>query len=240
MITGPQGTGKTTVAGNLALGLAGIPGFEELFGHSVKALARGKRVLYLALDLPQQIARCLRRMAAALPEDEQEILAQRMLVQQGGDLPFDLLREPKAIASWAEQLEAGALIVDSTKDLAHELSDEKVAASVNESIQACIVADIEVLLLHHNRKANSDNKSPRKLDDVHGSGNLTRGLGSVVCLWGEPGGEEIQLLHLKQPAEVVGPLVVSHDRETGRALTCFSREPRRRARRPRRSGGARI
>lgn len=65
--------------------------------------------------------------------------------------------------------------------------------------------------------AHSENKKPRTLDDVHGTGNLTRGHGSFVCLWGAPGDEEVELLHLKPPAERVGPMVVGVDRATGRS-----------------------
>ena len=35
MIAGPQGVRKTTTLGHLALGLAGIPGFEEVYGYPV-------------------------------------------------------------------------------------------------------------------------------------------------------------------------------------------------------------
>jgi hypothetical protein len=54
-------------------------------------------------------------------------------------------------------------------------------------------------------------------DVIHGSGNLTRGFGSVIGLWGAAGDDEIELTHLKQPAEVVGPYVIVRDHETGRS-----------------------
>ena len=71
--------------------------------------------------------------------------------------------------------------------------------------------------MHHGRKANADNKKPNTLDDVYGSAWLTAGMGSVICLWGKPGDSLVELTHLKQPAEAVGPMMVLHDHATGRS-----------------------
>jgi hypothetical protein len=85
------------------------------------------------------------------------------------------------------------------------------------AMQECLAEGIEFVALHHPRKANAENKKPSTLDDIHGSGNLTRGMGSVLGLWGKAGDELIEVLHLKQPAEPVGPLIVMHDHAAGRS-----------------------
>lgn len=213
MIAGPQGVGKTTDLGQLTFGLCGVPGFETLYGLPVRPLPPGKRVVYLALDRPRQIARCLRRLVA--PE-HRALLEERLVVWQG-PLPFNVLREPNRLAEWLLELRAGAVAVDSLKDLAGKLSDEEVGATLNGAFQRCIAEGIEVVTAHHNRKANAENRRPKTLADVHGSENLTRGLGSVICLFGAAGDDEVELSHLKQPAEVVGPFVVARDHETGRS-----------------------
>ncbi len=218
MVTGQQGVGKTTLSGLLAFGLAGVPGFETLLGLPVRALPEGKIVLYLALDRPQQIARAHRRLAA--PE-HRALIASRIKYLAGSELPFsrkEMLTTPTRLAAWAVECNAGVVFVDSLKDAVGTLSDEETAAAWNLVVQECLAVGVEVVLLHHNRKANAENRKPKTLDDVHGSGNLTRGLGSVVCLYGEPGAVEVELLHLKQPAEPVGPYVVALDHDTGRAL----------------------
>src|SRR5207248_1334883 len=74
---------------------------------------------------------------------------------------------------------------------------------------------IELCVLHHQRKATGDNRKPRKLEDVYGSRWLTAGMGSVVLLWGEAGDLVVELCHLKQPAEEIGPLKVVHDHVRG-------------------------
>jgi replicative DNA helicase len=220
VITGPQGVGKTTDAGQLAFGLVGVPGFESLYGLPVKQLPPAEKVLYLALDRLRQIARALRRMA---PPEHRDLIASRLIVQQGSDLPFsksELLTDDGAgkLAEWAQSLGASVVVVDSLKDLVAALSDDEAAARTNTVIQACIARGVEVLILHHQRKAQALNKKPKTLDDVHGGANLTRGSGSVVLLWGAPGDEEIEVTHLKQAAEVVETFVVRRDHEAGRSV----------------------
>ena len=217
MLTGPQGAGKTSDAGQLAFGLAGVPGFETLYGLPVRPLPEGKTVLYLALDRPAQIARAHRRLIA--PE-HRALLDARLVYNAGRELPFTptrMLNAPELLAAWAEECFAGAVIVDSLKDAIGELSNEEVASQWNAVVQSCLDRGIEVALLHHMRKAHAQNRRPRTLDDVHGSGNITRGLGSVVLVWGLPGAEEVEFVHLKQPAEPVGPFVISRDHDSGRS-----------------------
>jgi len=50
---------------------------------------------------------------------------------------------------------------------------------------------------------------------VYGSRWLTAGAGSVVLLWGEPGDLVVELRHLKQPADEIGPLQVVHNHDLG-------------------------
>jgi hypothetical protein len=215
MIAGPQGVGKTSDGAQIAFGLAGVPGFEDLYGFPIQPLASGKRVMYLALDRPQQIARVFRRLASEVDPAMREVLRTRLITWQG-PLPPEVAN-PADFAMWAVASGAGAVIVDSVKDLVTKPSDEEAGSHVNSVVQECIASGVQVLLLHHPRKANSDNRKPKTLDDIHGSGNLTRGLGSVIGLWGAAGDEEIEFTHLKQPAEVAGPYVIARDHDTGRS-----------------------
>lgn len=213
MIAGPQGVGKTSDLGQLAFGLAGVPGFETLYGYEIAPLPDGLKVLYLALDRPAQIARALRRMA---PPEHRALVAERLLVWQG-PLPFDVVKVPQALADFALERSAGAVLVDSLKDVLSELSDEAAAARLNSAYQLCIAEGIEVASAHHNRKATSENKRPKSLADIHGSENLQRGHGSIISLYGVAGDTEIEFTHLKQAAETIGPLIVRRDHETGRS-----------------------
>lgn len=219
MISALEGLGKTTDGQQLAFGLAGLAGFEELYDLPITQLPEGKVVVYLALDRPNQIARSGSRMVSP---------ANRVLVRERvkvwkGPLPFDLVKEPERLLPWLRERNAGAVFVDSVKDVLPRLSDEEQAAAFMRAISMCIAAGIQVCLLHHNRKPNAENRKPKTLADVHGSANLTRGCGSIITLWAPAAGAtEVELNHVKPPAEPVGPFVIERDHATGRSIRASS------------------
>jgi replicative DNA helicase len=211
-LVGPQGIGKTSVLQQLSLRRAGVIA-SELLGLPVEHDAE-RLVLYLALDRPQQIARSFRRMV-----DETSEL--RQLRVWRGPLPFNLAKTPELLAELVAQVgehygtPVGTLAIDSVKDIASPLSSDDVGAAVNRAIGLLIGTGIEVIAAHHQRKATSENKRPTSLSDVYGSTWLTAGAGSVLLLWGEPGDPIVDVAHLKQPAEDVGPFEIEHDHERG-------------------------
>jgi replicative DNA helicase len=210
MIVGPDGVGKTSLGQQYAL--KRIHG-GELLGLPVKPIANDGRLLYIAADRPQQAARSMRRMVK--PEDE-DMLRDRLIVHKG-PLPFDVVKEPPwTLRRFVEDLGASDVVIDSLKDLASELTKDEVGSAVNRAFQECIAEGLELLALHHQRKQQQGQKPPRTLADVYGSRWLTAGMGSVVCLWGEAGDLVVNLRHLKQPGEEVGPFDVLHDHVHGR------------------------
>jgi replicative DNA helicase len=209
MICGPEGVGKTTLGQQLALRRAGI-GPADLLGQAVAA-DPARRVLYLALDRPQQARRSIGRMVT---EHDRNALRERFVGWRGA-LPFDVATDPKQLAAFCRQHSAGTIVIDSLKDVALKLSEEATGQAINDALQRCVEAGLEVLALHHQRKAQGDNKKPRALADVYGSRWLTAGCGSVVMLWGEAGDPIVELSHLKQPADEVGPLTLLHDNRQG-------------------------
>jgi KaiC/GvpD/RAD55 family RecA-like ATPase len=210
MVTGPTGIGKTTLMQQVALKRIGI-GDPNLLGYEVTRDDR--KVLYLALDRPRQIARMWRRMVA--PEDY-KILQERLVVCVGA-LPFALTYDkPGRLAEYALEIGAGMIVVDSYKDLASNLSDEQTGALINRIVQDVVVADIEWLGGHHQRKAQAkQNPKPNTIADVYGSGWLTAGLGSVIGLWGTAGDSTVEWTHLKIPAETVHIGAVTFDHSKG-------------------------
>lgn len=211
MLYAPQGVGKTSLAQQLVNARVGI-GPAELLGLPVMPV--DGKVLYLALDRPPQIARSWRRMVT---EDDAEILRERVVVWQG-PLPFRLsFDEPVRLTAWARDLGAGAIVVDSYKNLVPNLSSEESGVLIDSVMQEALAEGLDWLALHHPRKSNGDNRTPNTLDDVYGSTWLTAGIGSVIGLWGKAGDTLVSFTHLKQPAEPVGPLTVAHDHATGRS-----------------------
>jgi replicative DNA helicase len=206
-IVGPQGVGKTTLANQLVLSRMGLA--ERALNLPV-AQGSGK-VLLLALDRPAQLARALRRLVG---EDQREVLAERLVVWRHR-LPFELAREPNALATMAADLGADTVVLDAAKDTGLRLTEDAGGAALNDALQAVVEAGAEVVFTHHQRKATAENRKPKTLADVYGSTWITAGCGSVLLLWGEPGDAVVDLSHLKQPADEIGPLTVTHDHRRG-------------------------
>lgn len=217
ILAGPPGVGKTTLTGQLVRGLLGLQG--EVLGYAIVPAAH--RVLYLAMDRPRQIARSLARHFTS---DERDVLDERLVVWPGPP-PADLARLPELLADLAREAGASHIVLDSLKDAAVGLTEDEVGAMYNRARQTALAAGVEVLELHHVVKRGPNGARPSTLADLYGSTWITAGAGSVVLLWGAAGDPIVDLHHLKQPAEPVGPLRVIHDHEHGISQVWQSTDP---------------
>lgn len=228
MLAGQMGTGKTTIAQQLVLGLIGTPGFSKLLGANVVPLGMDRTVLYLAMDRPIQARRSFRRM---VDEGDRAHLDER-LHARSGPLPAavvqDMFVNPFALADWIVEnygVEVGAVVVDSVKDLMPGLKNDEEGSAVNSQWQGLMERGIELLDLHHDRKSSGGEGRNISVDSVYGSTWLTSGHGSIMKIMGEPGDEAIELFHIKQPGEVVGPIKAIHDHPSGRTVIDLSEKP---------------
>lgn len=209
MIAGPQGVGKTTLIGQLLRALLGVQ--DSVLGFPVAPAE--KKILYLAMDRPQQAQRNLQRMFAGL--DEMRDYFDEMLIVRPGPPPADFAANPEILAEVTNLHDAGTVLIDSMKDAAVGLSKDEVGAGYNRARQIALAEGLQVAELHHTVKNGADGGKPNHINGVYGSTWLTSGAGSVVMLWGDPGAAEVEFLHLKQPMENVGPFRVYHDNTTG-------------------------
>lgn len=207
MLVGGPGVGKTTIAGQLVRARLGLD--DSVLGWPVQPGRR--RLLYLAMDRPQQIARGLRRL---FTEEERQPLNERLSVWVGPP-PADLAQSTGTLLELAQSADADTVVVDSIKDAALGLADDQVAGGYNRARQLAIAAGVEILELHHQVKRGANGGAPTQLADVYGSAWLTAGAGSVVLLAGAAGDPIVELRHLKQPAGEIGPLRISHDHAAG-------------------------
>jgi hypothetical protein len=207
IIAGGSGVGKTTIAGQLLRARLGIT--TEVLGLPVQAT--GGNILYLAMDRPSQAQRALSRI---FTEDDRDVLADRVLFWRGPP-PLDLARDTTILAQMCRDAKADTVIVDSLKDAAIGLSEDEVGAGWNRSRQRVLAEDIQILELHHNVKRGTNGAAPNTLADVYGSTWITNGAGSVIGLHGEAGDVLIEMRHLKQPMEEIGPWTLTHDHDQG-------------------------
>ncbi|MEV5611490.1 AAA family ATPase [Streptomyces sp. NPDC052225] len=206
MIAAPQGAGKTTVAFQVVRARLGLQ--DTVLGLPVTP---GERVLYLAMDRPAQAQRAAHRLFVL---DDREFLNDRLVFWKGPP-PFDLAKRPEILVAMCERAKADTVVIDSLKDAAIGLSDDEVGAGYNRARQKALTEGVQVLELHHNRKAGTNGGEPNTISDVYGSVWLTSGTGSVISLYGDPGDPVVSFRHLKQPMNEVGPFRVVHDHPSG-------------------------
>jgi hypothetical protein len=206
MFAAPQGVGKTTLAFQVVRARLGLQ--DSVLGYPV---VPGKRVLYLAMDRPAQAQRAARRLFG---EEDREFLEEHLLVWKGPP-PFDMAKRTDILAAMCDKAGADTVVIDSLKDAAIGLSDDAVGAAYNRARQKALSIGVQVLELHHNRKAGTNGGEPNTLSDVYGSVWIPSGAGSVISLFGEAGDPVVSFRHLKQPMNEVGPFQVMHDHPTG-------------------------
>ena len=206
IIAGGIGAGKTTLMAQLLSARLGIT--TSVLGYPVTPT--DTKCLYLAMDRPAQIRRAMRRI---FKEQHREALGNCAVWE--GPPPADVAKRPSILLELCQEAGADTIFIDSLKDAAIRLSDDEVGSAVNRALQLCVANGIQTVSNHHNRKAQGDNKKPNKLDDLYGSTWIASGAGSVIYLFGDPGATQVELIHLKQPAAIVGPLNLEHDHEAG-------------------------
>jgi replicative DNA helicase len=207
MIAGEQGVGKTTLAGQLIRARMGVR--PQVLDLPVKP-GEG-RVLYLAMDRPQQTGRSLHRQFGA---SDRELLDSRLVVWPG-PLDTDVTHDPEVLRRLAEMYGADTVVIDSLKDIVPGLTNEDAALAYNRARQLATQNGAQLLELHHNTKKSVAQGAVAPLQGIYGSVWLTAGVGSAVMLDGSPGEALVTLRHLKQPAAEVGPLRLLHNHATG-------------------------
>lgn len=207
VIAAPTGVGKTTLAQQLVL--AGLGLRKDLLGMPVQPM---NRVLYLAMDRPNQARRSLLRM---IEPQYREHLEGRLIVWRGPP-PGDIVKDPTVLQELARKARANVVVIDSLKDAAVGIAKDEVGTAINIALQHMLADNVDVLALHHVRKSEDRNhREPTSVDEIYGSSMITNGAGSIVLMWGEPGDAIVKFRHLKQPAGEVGPFTLAHDHSAG-------------------------
>ena len=218
MIVGAPGVGKTTLAHQVVFARLGLS--QTVLEMPV---APSRRVLYLAMDRPKQIAKA---MARRVFETDEKILRDGLVVWQG-PLPATLDKEPDLLADLAAAHRADTIVIDSLKDAVSTMVDDGLAVSFHNARNRALRAGVEILELHHQRKATAD--APRgqrpSLDQVYGSTWYVSGAGSVLFITGRAGDPTVTLHHLKTPTGEIGPLDVTHDHVRGTTTVDPTKDP---------------
>ncbi|MFE9790886.1 DnaB-like helicase N-terminal domain-containing protein [Streptomyces goshikiensis] len=218
MIVGAPGVGKTTLAHQVVFARLGLQ--ETVLEMPV---APSRRVLYLAMDRPKQIAKA---MARRVFQTDEKILRERLVVWEG-PLPATLDKEPDLLADLAAAHQADTIVIDSLKDAVSTMVDDSLAVAFHNARNRALRGGVEIMELHHQRKASAD--APRgqrpSLDQVYGSTWYVSGAGSVLFVTGKAGDPAVTLHHLKTPTGEIGPLDVTHDHVRGTTIVDPNKDP---------------
>lgn len=120
-------------------------------------------------------------------------------VTLGEPLPVDSLDGRKFLESILDEYKPDGVIFDSMGKLTNEELKERKVKQL-DAYFASIRAKYGCFLwfIHHNRKANGDNKKPKELSDIYGSQYVTANATSVLGLWKDnPEDNAIEVIYLK-------------------------------------------
>jgi AAA domain/RepB DNA-primase from phage plasmid len=181
LLVGPSGVGKTQWsirwAINLALG-------RNYMGYQTK---KPQRILFISCEMNHEgIKFFMEIQAKGLTSEELQTLEQNLLVAPIGEpLLLDTDGGQSILTGLIDYHKPDGLIFDSVGSATDgDLSSEKpVKALMGFNDHLRVKYGIWTWYVHHQRKAQGDNKKPNKLSDVYGNQYLVNRATTVICMW---------------------------------------------------------
>lgn len=194
LLTGPAGVGKTQYSLRWAIALA--LGRPEFMGYKIE---RPCRLIFWSLEMGHATLKSfLEIMATTLSAEEIAVLEQNLVIVPLGE-PFyvDNAEGQARFESVLAAVKPDGFFFDSLgSSTSGELSSETAVKAVmdwNDRVRQKF--GMFSWYIHHNRKAQGDNKKPNKMSDVYGNQYLVNRADSIYCLW--PTNGDIEVLNLK-------------------------------------------
>lgn len=193
LLSGPPGTGKTQISLRFAINMAlGKPFLGYTAGEPIKIVIFSMEMGHADLKYFAS------QMAATLTPEEQKLLQENLkIIPLGYGVLLDQKAEQKKVEDTVAKLGVGGVFFDSLgSTTTDELSDEATVKRImdwNDRFRA--ESGCFTWYIHHNRKAQVNNKKPNKLSDVYGNQYITARATTVLGLW--PQGDDIEVSALK-------------------------------------------
>lgn len=195
LLSGPAGTGKSQLTLQFAIHMALGKDFlgwkiEKSYKMAFASLEMGHAELKYFLELMDEVL---------TPEERIKLNENFILLPIGQALLLASPGEQTKIQRFVEEHKIDGIIFDSlsvtTEDeLASEVATKAIFMFINKLRNQY---DMFVWFIHHNRKAQTNNKKPNKLSDVFGSYIITSQPTAIVNLWPTAKGIEVTGLKIR-------------------------------------------
>ena len=182
IVASSPGVGKTQFSLQLAIACAlGIPFLNY---KPVKAM----RITVLSLEMSHAALKLfMATMNKRYSEDEYKMLTDNLsIIPLGQQTALDQKDTRELIHTILEDTKPEGVIIDSLAKLSGKALDELTAKTLNNEIGIIRKKfNCFVWVIHHNRKANADNKRPTNQGDVYGNQYIVAEATSVLILYKE-------------------------------------------------------
>lgn len=206
LISGPPGVGKTQLSMQF---LTKMATGQNLFDWE---LGPPRKVAFFSMEMgTAELKYFQHQMDSVIEQEQRELLAKNFsFIPIGHGVLMDTEADQNKIERWLIAHKPEIVVFDSLSvTTTDELSDERTAKKIMDFANRMRVNhDVAIVFIHHNRKAQANNKKPNGLSDVYGSNFLTSQPTTVIGMWSDARSDDIELMFLKvrlakEPATLV-------------------------------------
>ena len=196
ILVGPPGTGKTQLSLQWAIHIALGREFLNYYAECGPA-----KVMFFSMEMGHaDLKWFVSQMDVPLTDEDRKTLDENLIfVPIGHGVMLDKPDDQREVEKMIEEYKPVGVFFDSlglatTDDLSSE-SSVKTIMDWNARLRAR--TGVFTWFIHHNRKAQAQNKKPNKLEDVYGSQYIVANATTVVGLWGRGGDIEVNALKVR-------------------------------------------
>lgn len=180
IIASPPGVGKTQFSTNLLLSI----GCGKTFLDWV--VTRPRKVLFLSLEMTQpELKQYIDKMLLEFTEEERELLNENVYFVSRQAFRLNSPTNQEKLLQWLDDVQPEGLFIDSlSRCVGGDLEKGEIDAVfdfLNREVRD--KRNCFLWFVHHNRKANFNQKQPKKLEDLYGSQYIGAYASSVIGLW---------------------------------------------------------
>lgn len=195
LLTGPSGVGKTQFSLRVAIAMALG---RDFIGFKIE---RQYKLLFWSLEMGHaEIKFFLSQMTEGMSQEDLLTLEQNLIVAPLGEAFFlDDKPSQDKLMGLISDLGIDGIFIDSIgSSSSGDISSEAPVKAIMNYNDAILRNKLGLFTwyIHHQRKAQGDNKKPNKQADVYGNQYLVNRATAVYCLWPHP--KTIEVIPLKK------------------------------------------